>query len=314
MLRRFVEEATETMVVHSKMKSILFEGKTDFQTVQVIETHQFGKMLILDSKTQSAELDEHTYHESLVHPAMFMHPNPKRVFIGGGGEFATAREVLKHTSVEQLVMVDIDETVCNMCRKWLPEWNDGAYEDPRMETYHDDAKAWLERFDGKFDVIIMDIADPIEAGPGIALYTKEFYESLEEKLSPGGVFVSQSGPGGMYNYDECFSSIHQTLRASFDCVVPFTSFVPSFVMPWGFNMAFRAPEGMEGKAAEKAVRGRTEDEVDALIEARLKGGAATLQHLDGETWQNMMNLPRQTREGLAAEKRIITKDTPVFMY
>ena len=132
-------------------------------------------MLVLDHHTQSAALDEANYHESLVHPAMMSHPCPRTVFIGGGGEGATAREILKHSSVERVVMVDIDEEVCKICQVQMPEWGDGAWEDKRFEVFYEDAKAWLENTTEKFDVIIMDISDPIEAGPGWLLYTQEFY-------------------------------------------------------------------------------------------------------------------------------------------
>jgi spermidine synthase len=149
-----------------RLSTITFDSKSDFQTAQVVKTVPFGKTLVLDGKTQSAQFDEAIYHESLVHPAMLLHENPKSVYIGGGGEFATAREVLKHASVESCVMVDIDEVVCNICKEQLPEWGAGAWDDKRMEVHYDDAKAFLERDSRTYDVIIMDIADPIEAGPG----------------------------------------------------------------------------------------------------------------------------------------------------
>ena len=175
---------------------MMFNGKSPFQKVQIIESC-FGKTLVLDSKTQSAEFDEHIYHESLVHPALLTHPEPKTVFIGGGGEYATAREVLRHPSVERCVMVDIDEKVCKICEEELPEWGNGCTKDPRLEVvssrhgasffapprdlvltpprlssalqHYDDAYGFLERDTRSYDVVIMDIADPIEAGPGIAL-------------------------------------------------------------------------------------------------------------------------------------------------
>lgn len=176
----------------SQLTSIDFNSKSKFQKVQIIKTIPFGTTLVLDGKTQSAQFDEAVYHEHLVHPAMMMHGNPKSVYIGGGGEYATARDVLKHTSVEKCVMVDIDEVVrshgfcfrfvalptmrltcnhhgwqvCNVCAEHLPQWHGGCLDDPRLEVHFDDAKAFLERTEQKFDVIIMDIADPIEAGPG----------------------------------------------------------------------------------------------------------------------------------------------------
>lgn len=150
-------------------------------------------------------------------------------------------QALRHKSVEKVVMVDIDKVACDMCREHLPEWNDGAFEDPRFEVWvegvlgvrwvqvhYEDAKGWLENCGQTFDVIIMDICDPIEAGPGIALYFQEFYEYARTKaLNPGGVLVrqvgrqntmvnrpqvTQSGCCSVLNFTECFTTIHSTLR------------------------------------------------------------------------------------------------------
>lgn len=134
-------------------------------------------------------------------------------------------------------MVDIDKVACDMCREHLPEWNDGAFEDPRFEVYYEDAKGWLENCGQKFDVIIMDICDPIEAGPGIALYFQEFYNfARNEALTPGGVLVTQSGCCGLLNFTECFTTINSTLRSCFKSVHPYASQIPSFGCPWGFNL------------------------------------------------------------------------------
>lgn len=111
---RFSENITPHLRLEAGLNRVLFDAQSDFQKVQIIETEPFGKTLVLDGKTQSALVDEHIYHETLVHAAMLQHPEPKTVYIGGGGEFATAREVLKHKSVTKVVMVDIDQVVCSI--------------------------------------------------------------------------------------------------------------------------------------------------------------------------------------------------------
>merc|ERR1719223_2002292 len=129
----------------------------------------------------------------LVPPAMLLHPTgAKNVYIGGGGEGSTAREVMRHKSVEKCVMVDIDEVVVDFCKKHLDE-NHAAFADPRLDLVIDDAKGWLERSELMFDVIIMDLDDPLEGGPCYQLYTTEFYQMLKSKLNPGGIVVTQSG-------------------------------------------------------------------------------------------------------------------------
>ncbi len=113
----YEEMVTTTLFLKSELKTIGFNSESPFQRVQIIETDPFGKTLVIDDHTQSAACDEHIYHEALVHPVLLAHGSPKTVFIGGGGEGATAREILRWKSVEKLVMCDIDEVACKMCRQ-----------------------------------------------------------------------------------------------------------------------------------------------------------------------------------------------------
>ncbi|CAE7941831.1 speE, partial [Symbiodinium sp. KB8] len=198
---------------------------------------------------------------------MLAHGSPKSVYIGGGGELATARETLRWKTVEKVVMVDIDEIVVNVCKEQLPEWNDGCVEDPRLEVHYDDAKGFLERYEGKFDVIIMDIADPIE----------EFYDFAISKLNPGGVFVTQSGPGSFLVVDECGTVIHQTLKGAFQHVAHYAADVPSFGSNWGFNVAYNDDCAI---AKSSSAAGRDPalyfleaplKEIDDALEQNLKG-------------------------------------------
>lgn len=303
----FSEYVTPKMKIEFAVKRITFDQKSDFQHVQIIETETFGKTLLLDGKTQSALTDEYIYHETLVHPTMLAHSNPKTVFIGGGGEFATAREVLKHPSVERVVMVDIDQVVCNICREELPEWNQGAFEDPRLTIHYTDAHAFLKEYDGTFDVIIMDIADPIEAGPGYVLYTEEFYQYARTKMNSGGVLVTQSGPGSCYNWNECFSAIHQTLKRAFNCVLPFTVDIPSFGSNWGFNIAFESDQPID---AQEQMQERRVCVTNQMIQERITG---TLRFYDGASHLGLFGVSKCIRSNLANETRVITVENPVFM-
>lgn len=304
----YKEALTEELYLSASLKKVTFEEKSPFQTMQIIETHSFGKTLVLDGKTQSAKTDEAVYHETLVHPALMAHPNPKTVYIGGGGEFATAREILKHKSVEKVVMVDIDELVCNMCRKEMPEWADGAFEDPRLEVHYTDAHAFLKQYDGTFDVIIMDIADPIEAGPGYVLYTEEFYQYAVTKLNKGGYFVTQSGPGALYNWDECFSAIYSTLKTSFNTVVPYTVDIPSFGCMWAFNMATNSDDADKVQSLREQSIAKTNEIVAS------RNLSKPLKFYDGISHLGLFGVPKPIRDSLEAETRIITVDNPVFMY
>jgi len=292
----------------TKLLNQLADVESPFQKIGVIELLNFGKVLTLDGFTQSAQRDEFIYHESLVHPALFLHANPKVVFIGGGGEMATAREVLKHKSVEKLIMCDIDKEVVNLSLKFLPEWGGNeVFQDPRFECHYEDAKKFVEEYKGKFDVAIMDIADPIEAGPGIALYYQEFYKNLQTKLNPGFVFVTQSGPCGLLTKEECYTTINHTIGSAFDVVVPFSAHIPSFFDHWGWNLAYNRHESLKDGLPDRDVK-----TINDLIKERLKTGA-TLRFYDGTQHRALFNVPKYIREAIAKEERIMTQSNPVFM-
>lgn len=169
----------------------------------------------------------------------------------------------------------------------------------------------------------MDISDPIEAGPGIALYTQEFYKHAMTRLSPNGVFVTQSGcanfvqPGNDENLVDtsgCFAPIMNTLQTVFDCAVPYYTFIPSFVGEWGFVMAFNVPDGENPQAVVKKLQELPGDVVEETIEKFIIGGNKSLKHYDGAAHRAMFALKKVLKNTLAADKRIMTMENPLFMY
>ena len=264
----------------------------------------FDRCLLIDGQIQSSVKDEFIYHESLVHPAMMSHPNPRSVFIGGGGECATAREVLKYSTVEKVVICDLDQDVLDVSKRYLPSMY-GA-EDKRSEIVIQDAKQYIEEYEGTFDVIIMDICDPIEAGPGIVCYFKEFYEKCKGKLSENGILVTQSTACSLLLYHECFTVIVNTLKSVFEDVIPYSAYVPTFYAQWGFTMAFKGtkPEWF-----------RNDERVDQRLKEKLGSTEFDgLRYYDGETHLKMIHLPKYLRAALDKETRIMTKETPCYQY
>lgn len=281
------------------MEEVLYEGASKFQEVEVVRTVPFGSLLITDGLMQSSEHDEYVYHESLVHPALAAHANPRRVFIGGGGEGATLREVLRHPSVKECVMVDIDGDVVNMCRQHTPFYSAGAYEDERTKLIIGDAKEGLENeADGSFDVIIMDLSDPLDGGPCYQLYTTEFYATAKRKLAAGGVFVTQSGCASVRDAHHVFSPIHHTLTQVFPKVYGYTMCVPSFTSEWGFNLAVNdASTDMSGERADETLAAR----------------GLEMRFYDSISHRRMFALPKPLRTLIAEEKRVMTVENPLFM-
>ena len=283
-----------------RIRDVLYTGQTAYQKVDVLQSELFGRCLVLDGKTQSTELDEHIYHECLVHPALLTHPNPKSVFIGGGGEGTTLREVLAHRSLEKVTMIDLDEEVVDLCRRFLPQHHQGSFDDSRVELLHQDARGYLAETSDTYDVIVLDLVDPLEGGPAYLLYTREFYALAAQRLNPGGILVTQSGPAGLINYTECFTPIAHTLGTLFPEVRAYMVYVPSFITPWGFTMALSDP----------TVRLPDTHAFEQASQAKL---TKELRYLDGITCHSLFALPRYIREGIASESRTVTDDSPVFM-
>lgn len=296
------EEIEPGLRVSYKLDRVLASTTSDMQKVDLVDLHPFGTTLLIDGLVQSSQLDEHVYHESLVHPAMLMHTLPKTVYIGGGGEGSTAREVLRHASVERCVMVDIDPDVVRFCRGHLTE-NAAAFADPRLDLRIDDARAVLEKSpDVKYDVIIMDLDDPLEGGPCYQLYTAEFYTMAKARLNPGGILVTQSSGAGVKSHKLVWSPVHATLRSVFGAVRAYKQAVYSFFDEWGWNIA----------ADDEAHLPRlTPDEVDARIAARITG---ELRFLDGESYRGLFCLSKQHRATLTAETKVLSSERGVYSF
>jgi len=300
------ETINSNLIFGHTVKQRLFKGSSQYQQVQILQLGSFGKCLMIDDHVQSSEMDEFIYHECLVQPVMTLHPNPKRVFIAGGGEGATAREVLKHKTVEKVVMVDIDDIVVKVSKEHLPHHHAGSFQDPRFVLIQADAKAELENATEKYDVVIMDLPDPIEEGPAFLLYTQKFYEMLKTKLNAGGLLVTQSGPGGPTSLSECFSPIHHTLKSVFPDVIPYYYYVPSFGDCNGFNLA-----SVDGKVPRMSA-----EEIDGRLGERMapKSVDTALRFFDGVAWTGLHSLPKFVRKTLQDEKQLITEDNPTFCF
>ena len=295
-----VEDITPDLLQVERIKGIVFSGRTAYQSVQILETVCFGKTLVLDGKTQSAELDEFVYHEALVQPPLTVHPHPETVFIAGGGEGATLRETLSHDTVRRVVMVDIDQEVVDLCRQHLPRHHQGAFDDPRAEVHFTDAYRFLEETKDSYDVIVIDVPDPLEAGPAYLLFTREFYELARGKLRPQGILVAQAGHTGPAYMEQCFASVAHTMGIVFPAAYIYEAFIPCFGSTWGFVMGSIGPDplALDGNA------------VDSVLSKRL---SKPLRYYDGVTHRGMFSPPKYLREKVASESRIITRDNPLYV-
>jgi spermidine synthase len=218
--------------------SVLFSETSPYQRV-VVTSGKAGVRLFLNGNLQFHSRDEYRYHEALVHPAMAGHGAPKKVLVLGGGDGMAVREVLKHASVEEVTLVELDPHMTRLFSEQplLRQLNADALRSPKLRIVNADAFAWLEANAASFDVIVVDFPDPTNFSIG-KLYTTSFYKLLDEHLSASGYAVIQTTSPLVAR--RSFWTVATTLEAVGLTVTPYHAHVPSFG-EWGFILASRRP-------------------------------------------------------------------------
>ena len=280
----YVERFAPTELHHHAIEEVYYSGETPFQSIAVIRTAQFGKMLVLDGDTQSSQADEKIYHESLVHPALAATSDPGDVLVLGGGEGATLREVLRCSSVRRCTMVDIDGDVIELSRRYLPEWSAGAFDDPRARVIVGDALAFLREDADTYGTIVSDLTEPLADSPSNALFNDAVFADIKARLAPGGVYVLQASTAGFHNMS-LHAKMARTLRGHYRFVRSFYTHVPAFDNDW----AFLACSDVADVAALDSAR----------IEAYVSGLAGENYFYDAETHRRIFSLPLYLRRELA---------------
>ncbi|MEM1546660.1 MAG: polyamine aminopropyltransferase [Candidatus Methanomethylicia archaeon] len=222
-LLQSVSEGTALMM---KLRRVITNVKTKYQNLIIVEFDEYGRALVLDDLVQSTEADEYIYHESLTHPIMTTHVEPRNILIIGGGEGATLREVLKHSTVSRAVMVDIDGELVNYAERDLEVMHQGSFKDSRAEKIIMDGKEYVKVTNNIFDVVVIDLTDPY--GPEIAreLYTGQFYREVYKVLTDDGLMVTQAG--NSFYYEETYDFILQNINSVFPIVREYNVWIPSF--------------------------------------------------------------------------------------
>lgn len=228
----YTEYQTKSVGLTCKTTRTLIDEQTDYQHMAIIETEQFGRMLVLDGMVQTTERDEFVYHEMIVHVALNTHPNPRRVVVIGGGDGGAIREVLKHPSVEEAVLAEIDGRVVEASREYLPSIA-GALSDPRVTIKIGDGVQHIREARNEYDVVLIDSTEPV--GAAVGLFSPEFYADVRKALRPDGIMVAQT-ESPFFNQD-IIRRTQAGIRASFPVTRLYLASIPTYPSGlWSFTM------------------------------------------------------------------------------
>ncbi|CAN8076879.1 unnamed protein product [Agarophyton chilense] len=295
-----VEQITPHDAYYHGIKEVLFSKSTNFQAMTIADTGTYGRALFLDEKIQTSEGDEPFYHEPLVHLPCLVHSNPEKVLILGGADGGAAREALRWHSVKSVVVVDIDGEVVDACRRYLPNISRGSLDDPKCKLIIGDALDYVENNRSPFDVIICDLTDPVEDGPSLHLFTREFFFNLKRSLKPMGVISLMGGPTSLRESKIIFPRTCATLAAVFECVRPSQVFVPTYGSPLGIIIATDKVQALPEPC-----------ELDSKIAKSVKGD---MHVLDGNSVHGHFAIPRCLRKAIMDETQILTTDNQVAAF
>lgn len=239
------EEQSPFVKLSLAAREILYEEQSEFQHIVVADSMQFGRMLILDGVFQTSIADEWVYSEMITHVPLCLHPDPRRILIVGGGDGGTAREVLRHATVESVEMVEIDSAVIAVAKKYLPEIAAALLQgDQRLTVTVGDGVAKVEEAENKYDVIIVDCSDPI--GPGKGLFTAEFYAACARALKADGIMVQQTE--SPFFHQRLICDVQQAVAKSFPVTRLYTAPIPLY--PSGYHSFTLGAKTRDPLAAE----------------------------------------------------------------
>ncbi|MGE4282911.1 MAG: polyamine aminopropyltransferase [Clostridia bacterium] len=237
----YTEKQTPSVGITCKVSKTYHTEKTEFQDMALIETEQFGRMLVLDGTVQTTIKDEFVYHEMITHIPLFTHANPKKVLVVGGGDGGAIREILKHPSVEKAVLVEIDRAVVEVSKKYLPEIS-CALDDPRVEVIVTDGIKYVQDHKNEFDLITVDSTDPV--GPAVGLFALDFYKSIFEALKEDGIFVAQT-ESPFFNND-LISRVFKDIKSVFPITRLYLCSIPTYPSGlWSFTLGSKKYDPMQ---------------------------------------------------------------------
>jgi len=264
---------------------VYFEGtlierrRTPFQLLEVYDTPELGRIFRLDGFNMTSERDEFFYHENLVHPAATAHPAPTRALVIGGGDGGSSEELLKHSTMEQVHMCELDPDVIEVSRVQFARVHGGVFDDPRLKVTVGDGLAYLRGTATRYDIVSMDLTDPV--GPSMELYSPATFALAKRAMAPGAALTLHIG--SPFSHPERVRATMANLRQVFPIVTPYFVYIPIYGSIWGFAIA---SDTLDPRAVAPAA-------IDARLAERGVGG---LQYYNGEVHHAAFALPNYVRK------------------
>ena len=252
---------------------------TPFQTLEMLDTPSFGRVMRLDDHFMTSEGEEFFYHECMAHPAAMAHPDPQQVLVIGGGDGGLAEELLKHNTVQRLVLAELDEAVIEVSKAQLQRVHNGVWDDPRLQLQIGDGMAYVDSTTDRFDLILLDLTDPHT--PAGSLYSPEALQRMRRVLNPGGALVLHLGSPVFHA--EQVRALSQTLKAIFAQVACYGTYVPLYGAYWGMAVCSDSLQPTAVSAAQ----------IDERLAAR---GVTDLQYYNADIHGALFALPNYYRK------------------
>ncbi len=231
----FSERHTKGVKFSIKVDRQLFSGHSEFQRIDIFDSQEFGRFLALDGYMMLTEKDEFIYHEMIVHVPMAVHPHVKKVLVIGAGDGGVIRELCRYETIESIDMVEIDELVVEVSKKYLPT-TACSLDDPRVHIYYQDGLKFVRTKENEYDLIIVDSTDPF--GPGEGLFTKEFYGNCYKALNETGIMVNQHESPFYHEDAVAMQRAHKRIVESFPISRVYQAHIPTYPSGhWLFGFA-----------------------------------------------------------------------------
>ncbi|SHJ69325.1 polyamine aminopropyltransferase [Paramaledivibacter caminithermalis] len=229
-----VEDERDNMKLHYRLKDVIFSKKSPYQQINIVDSYDFGRCLVLDGVIQTTELDGYIYNEMISHIPAVTHNEPEDVLVIGGGDCGVVNELIKYANLKNIDMIEIDRAVVEACVEYIPSISGEAPKDERVNFIFEDGIKFVKNKNKSYDIAIVDSSDPV--GPAEILFSEEFYISLKKSLKDDGIMVCQSQSPIFHK--EVLKKTRNILKKHFPIVRTYKAVVPSYPGGmWSFTLA-----------------------------------------------------------------------------